>query len=208
MNTICENTSLNPGRLPRQTRFPCLLLGKDKYTLVDVCGSLCEQLQPWGCVFGTAHPRTHHPAAGTSWKTQKQLWVEASSWRRASSSARPMGCPSHHTPACLACVHHSECLPQGPGSPQTGLLAAKPLWSGSFQQPQKGRFVVLTKWTFMSQSTHGPGRMLPIHTPAPCWVRVSGHSREALGLAPEPCSDHRLQGLDRLCTCAQLRCLV
>ena len=67
---------------------------------------------------------------------------------------------------------------------------------------------MLTNWTFTSQSTHGPGRMLPIHIPASRWVRVSARSREALGLAPKHCSDHRLRGLDRLCTCAQLLCLV
>ena len=125
VNTICENTSLNPGRLPRQTRFSCLLLGKDKYTLVDICSGLCEQLQPWGCVFGITHPIQ---VLGPPGKPRS-----SSGWRH---------------------------LPGGKPPPQ----------------PQKRRFVVLTNWTFTSQSTHGPGKMLPIHTPASRWVRVSAHS--------------------------------
>ena len=203
MKTLPQTQGDSQGK-----QFSCLLPGKDKYTFVDICGDLCEQFQPWGCVFGAAHPT--HPIQ----LLRPPGKPRSSSGRRHLPGGKPppqpgpqAAPPTIHVPAWLVCSTKSVCLGAQVLHEPSSLLPT--LGVDSFRQSQKRRFVVLTNWTFTSQSTHGPGRMLPIHIPASRWVRVSARSRaEALGLAPKHCSDHRLRELDRLCTCAQLLCLV
>ena len=127
--------------------------------------------------------RPPHPAAETSWKIWKQLWTEASSWRRARFSARPACCPFCHTrprPSEGVRITTSVCLGAQAWPPSLCVQGVKAATEGKV-------YGVHRVDLHTCKNTHVPGRMLSSHTPASRQVRMSVRRRGVLTLAPEHC---------------------
>lgn len=142
---ICEDTSTNRGRLPRQTWFSCLLPGKDKYLLLEVCGRLYEQHKPRQCVFGAVRPVQLLKPPGKS---------GSSSGPRHLPGGGPASQPGPHAAPSAT---HAPARPRASASRQASAsvprLGHRAFAFRGLRQPQKGRCMVFTGWTFTLAKT-------------------------------------------------------